>query len=805
DSYTQYSIFYKALRQMLLNHQSLLYSFKLGLGGNFFSIISYYLASPLSLFVVFFQKQQILLFMTLMIYIKLILAGLTFYSYLYKLQGHQIRNIMFACMYALMSYNLIYAFNLMWLDSIIILPIALICVERLIHDQKIGGLVFTLMLLFVTNFYSAYITGIGIFIYFIAMLIIQKSQKVIKTIVTFFYAVLLSAGLSMWIVLPTYLGLKTGPKTGVGLTSLIQRKESIWETLSNVFAYNPNFFSGAVIYAGIIPLILLGVFLLSKKNSLKVKVVVGTISVIFLLSYLFECPYVAWHGFQQPTGFGFRFGFLVSVLLILVANNMLTKIDRTDFKSILIVSFVLICVVSVLGYKKSISIEMLFANILLIVIGTSCFLILLKKNTVNKTNLLQLLLLVMAIFDIGLNAKFINQQFYKMPGYTTAAKSWVTEDSDMVNKDLNYIDQDQLFSRVAMQPNNLLNQGLLYDFNGMSWFNTFGYQETARFLNQMGYSTSLGNKSLSYQNGNTIVDTFLGLKYRIIPKNETNTNIGYQKAYEAGQYSVYCNKNSLPLGWINKTQLTPNRKLSGNTFENQALLLGEKNRQALDSATNRLAEQHNVKVNHDNGNAQIEPIGKDAYVVYTVQVPKKSELNMRITSIDGANSYAKMDLQTDQVKVENFPNYHNEGNLSIYYNKGEMRDINVKLYVRGPVNISGNPQFYSLKQHMFEETIGKTQKVNLKIAKNNDGLINGKITLKNKAPLFLSVPYDPSWRATVNQKSTKIINNHGFSQINLSSGINSIQLKFEPKGLKIGLLISLLTIGWLVIAGVWGK
>ena len=75
DSYTQYSIFYKALRQILLKHQSLLYSFKLGLGGNFFSIISYYLASPLSFLVVFFPKQQILLFMTLMIYTKLILAG----------------------------------------------------------------------------------------------------------------------------------------------------------------------------------------------------------------------------------------------------------------------------------------------------------------------------------------------------------------------------------------------------------------------------------------------------------------------------------------------------------------------------------------------------------------------------------------------------------------------------------------------------------------------------------------------------------------------------------------------------------
>ena len=134
-----------------------------------------------------------------------------------------------------------------------------------------------------------------------------------------------------------------------------------------------------------------------------------------------------------------------------------------------------------------------------------------------------------------------------------------------------------------------------------------------------------------------------------------------------------------------------------------------------------------------------------------------------------------------------------------------MRDINVKLYVRGPVNIAGNLQFYSLKQPIFDETIRKTQKVNLKIAKNNDGLINGKVTLKNKAPLFLSIPYDPSWRATVNQKSVKIINNHGFSQINLFSGINSIQLKFEPKGLKLGVLISLLTIGWIVIASVWRK
>lgn len=796
DSYTQYSIFYKALRQMLLEHQSVLYSFKLGLGGNFFSIIAYYLASPLSLFVIFFPKDQILLFMTLLIYVKIILAGITFYSYLFNRQGHQIRNIMFACLYAMMSYNLIYAFNIMWLDAIIMLPVVLIFIDYLIEYQTIRRLVGSLTVLFIANFYSAYIAGIGIFIYFVAMLLISQKGQDIRISLKFIYAVIISAGLSMWIILPTYFGLKTGPQNKLAIASLWQRKTSLWDALANLYAGNAKLFSGAVIYAGMLLLILFGVFFLSKKVAIKLKIITGVISVIFLGSYLFEYPYVAWHGFQQPTGFGFRFGFLISLLLILVANYVLPLIEKQDLKWILLTSGGLLLLLCLLKYKAVIDVKMMLINVLLLLISSVGFLVLIKKEK-HHGNLLQIVLLGIALFDIGVNAVIINQQFNQTPGYTTSADGWRTEDSSAVRQDLTYLKQDQQFNRVVMQPNNLLNQGLAYNFNGMSWFNTFGYQETARFLNQMGYSTSLGNKSLAYQNGNTIIDTFLGLKYRMLPRNDENTNLGYQKVKEAGQYTIYRNQNSLPLGWINDTKLTPTKQLTGNTFANQALLLEGEKQPILTPIMGQLTGAHNIKVNQEDGNTHLTPTDSNAYVIYSVMLPKKSELNVRLTSMDGANSYGKMDLKTDQIMVKNFPNYHNEGNLSIYNNQGNARRVAVKFLVRESVNFVAQPQFYSTNRVLFEKHIEKVKKVNLKVAKGNDGLISGKVYLKKKAPLFISVPYDASWRASVNQKSVKVIDNHGFSQVNLSSGVNIIQLRFEPKGLKLGVILTLATIIWI--------
>ena len=56
DLYQQYAEFLSYYRECLLNGKSILFSWNLGLGNNFFTTFAYYLVSPFNLLIVFFKS-----------------------------------------------------------------------------------------------------------------------------------------------------------------------------------------------------------------------------------------------------------------------------------------------------------------------------------------------------------------------------------------------------------------------------------------------------------------------------------------------------------------------------------------------------------------------------------------------------------------------------------------------------------------------------------------------------------------------------------------------------------------------------
>jgi len=64
-----------AIRRMILTHQNLTFSWKLGLGMNTIGCIAYYVASPLNIILFLFPESQLLWAVTIIILLKLILIG----------------------------------------------------------------------------------------------------------------------------------------------------------------------------------------------------------------------------------------------------------------------------------------------------------------------------------------------------------------------------------------------------------------------------------------------------------------------------------------------------------------------------------------------------------------------------------------------------------------------------------------------------------------------------------------------------------------------------------------------------------
>ena len=84
DFYHQYLPFHAELNNKLRNFESLFYTFKVGLGTNFITLLAYYLASPFNIILLLVSENYVLEYITVMVVLKIALAGLTMSYYLVK-------------------------------------------------------------------------------------------------------------------------------------------------------------------------------------------------------------------------------------------------------------------------------------------------------------------------------------------------------------------------------------------------------------------------------------------------------------------------------------------------------------------------------------------------------------------------------------------------------------------------------------------------------------------------------------------------------------------------------------------------
>ena len=209
----QYVDFFVWFRSLLLGQGgNLMFSFAQGMGVDTWGLYSFYLASPLNLFVVFFDEAHIVLFIWLIVAVKLGLAEMSMVFFLrrrFQLNGP------IAAMFGLaVVFGTWTASNLrspMWLDNLILLPLICWAACRFINHGRWRLLVALLAASVIVCWYTAYMT-----IFFLVFYAVLEQMALAARTGTRFrdnnlwHKVLGMAGcgvlallLSMWTFLPT--------------------------------------------------------------------------------------------------------------------------------------------------------------------------------------------------------------------------------------------------------------------------------------------------------------------------------------------------------------------------------------------------------------------------------------------------------------------------------------------------------------------------------------------------------------------------------------------------------------------------
>ncbi len=219
DGFNQYLDFFAYLKELMRGDASAFYSFSKTLGGDAVAIFSYYLASPLNLLIVFFRKDQLVLFYHLLCALKMALAALFCAVFLRRRFAGKLGYLpagLLALGYGLCHYNMAQCRNVMWLDGVYMLPLILLGVWTLVTKHKTTLLSVTVGLALLFNWYSGAVACLFSAMWLVLEWLLACPEKgarmrgALRTIGQYFYGMLFGVGLSAVLFWPSVLALRRG-------------------------------------------------------------------------------------------------------------------------------------------------------------------------------------------------------------------------------------------------------------------------------------------------------------------------------------------------------------------------------------------------------------------------------------------------------------------------------------------------------------------------------------------------------------------------------------------------------------------
>lgn len=790
DLQSQYSALFSYLKDVFQGSASIFYSFSKNLGGSMMSTFCYYLSSPLNLLLILVSKDHLMDMMAVIILIKIGLCSLFMYIYLSKhFNTHRYSLLIFSVFYALMGYNLVYYFNIMWLDVVYLTPLVILGIDKIVESKSFLLYIITLAIAIMSNFYIAYMLCIFCVIYFIYQLLLKYSFKtdkkaIFKDCKLFICGSLLSGILSSFIIVPGIIELKGALRMNPSYSEFIinDHVKSFLMFISKLFVGNQiidNVLSKMTpnVYFGLFPLALVILYFINKKISKKEKLLTGIVYLIFMASFCFNFLNLLWHGFSYPNGYAYRFSYLFSFFSLFIACRSLLKFDYdisySSVIKILLGVIVIILLNIIFGERNfSIVIGMIISFFL---IGAYMVILLVINNHAYK-KLLLILLAFLMLLELIIN---INTSLYLTTnlGYESSYKNFknsVCPYTDKLNDENKRIDSMFMFGTLgSFICGNSGLSGALTTHNGNL------YQFLYNTGNTVTYSTILNEL-----NNTPVIYTLLGLKYyygtsdiSMIPNsNYTQRDHFVYTNYENEEddYYIYENNLALSIGYLIENKATTFNMVNSFEYQNEIF----KN---MTGINDKVLKPYKKTKNDDDDYAFNITNDEVIYVSLKYPIP---ENNRRFAFITIDNSIYEMTSSNNGIfAIEN-----------AY--KGKSIDVKVSLndevYKYFDYDDNELIDLYYLDKEVFKKGIEKLSKRELNVEKMQNNEFSGTINVdKDNSMLFLSIPYEKGWTVYVDGKKTNYEKLYDtFIGISLNKGNHKIEMSFYPVGLDIGIILS---------------
>ncbi len=817
------------------------YSFEKGLGGNMMPHMSGTMSNPLFALIALFLIHDYPLAFTLISVLSFCICGFTMYLLLADIYGHRRSNLIFSTSYALSGFLVANVFQIIFFPACQILPLMVLGLRKIVQGKNPLLYIFSLVYIMFNSFYSGFMICVAsVLFFFTALWLMEEDLKGRKLSVFCNYTISSLCGglIPILVWLPAFMGLMGGRLDQTKISDFsFREKMPFLEIFSKLFT-GANTTSQLVnglpnIFVGLLPVALVILFFMNKKITRRGKAAAGFLLGFYLLGFYIIAFDMLLHGGTRTNWFNFRYSYIFSFLLLLIAAYEWQYVDELSFRELkncfvgMIVAALIVfskCYEYVMGSEVVLD----FALLLLIFLAYRMYRLKPESNPKHTFETVTILIVCFSLFlNYTISTKNILLWEHKASEYQEVVNAVDPLVSAITQNDLDFYRMEINKQRTG----NVGNDPMLYGYNGVGHGGSNERDFVRQELSKLGVQW-YDMRAYYAQGIPAATDALLGLRYLI-----ANEDVTEEKAYirltdmakmglggEGDVFDAYKSPYALPIAFVAEAGVNALELDHEDIFENlnqvwlavsgeQSPVFIEESEiffrsvnladtEEMDAAEAReIVRSYQEKSEQSgddlsvSGSTEGSTSEEDARIVHPIMEKRPEfassvEFSFTVAQDGPVYVYHRTALSNTRGSAEPVMKYMG------YYHKGET--VTGYLYAQGDyVNRIAFEEYAGKFRAAYADldTLQRLSEIVRErpstLEKIKDSHLRGTVTLEEGQELLFTIPWDEGWTCTVDGQPVALTKVLGvFMAAELSPGEHSYEMKYVPEGLNIGMKIS---------------
>lgn len=793
DNMQQVAPLYAHLWDWMHGKASLWFDWYTGFGTNVsMSISAFSMLSPFNLLLYLFPRTLILESISILTLVKMIFMAVAMYAYINKKYNSLSYNmkVVFSLMYTFCGYTVLYGSCFTpWMDIVALFPLLMLAYENMMQTGKKLFYIIMVAIIFIINYYLGAMSLVYIFLISGAyVLLMSKKEKIKEHAWNLGIGTVAGLGLSCFVLVPVMMQLSGSQRGGSGqgiVSQYIGWIKSAIISDGQMAAFQRWMMLYGMAFAAAVIIMGLKKFK-EEKNTIRYMI---SLLLISLLPIVVEGINLMWH-FGSYNGYTLRNGYIVAFTLITVAAYFAQRMfeEVTADKKQLVIFVVAAAVYAVIYNIIPSNDIILAAFILFIAIFIAAFIFYNKKLKKDGIGFDFNTIIAIVAIEVFIGAysligppKFYEYEPYQYGDYVQAANE--VKDS---------LDIEESVTERIVNPDISLNANypLILRRSAMSSFTAALQSDTQSYSKKFGYSKYF---LWLLDSGGTVFTNSLFHVTQAVNVNELDSQM-YTAVRSDGDYTLYDANYKLPFAMSVNKNIT-RQDFSGNwedlhnifykalTNDTQDIVNG----MSYTKKESSVIREYNVRAD-----------GKQAVYINIVDVNNRNTDANASWLISSMHIYVNGEavLVPTLGDVKNTAYFTDYNNNLVYLGTFENENFTIRVEYDDPWYLKvSEVSFAGLDMDKMQSLVDKHADDYCETSYTSDSLtvkLNGS-GVNNMA--LIPVVYSDNWNVKVNGKKVKAKSVCGlFTGVDIHAGENVIEMTFEPKGKKAGMLISLATL-----------